>query len=355
MSEKQLHQVVDSMLVGDATSAQVFLIRQWLREIGFVSNIYSFEWDDRLQGEVQAFDINVMENEAVVIFHHAIGSNLLRDLCARNVPLILIYHNITPPQFFSSLDFGFMQAISYGRDQLEQIQPITELALSDSPYSEQELVSVGFEKHGVLPIALDLSHYDMPLDDELFALCRAKGPLLLFVGRIVPNKRQEDLIKLLYYYRRIEPQARLVLVGSLQAEEYVAWLKDLAGKLDLSDAVTFTGHVTQQQMVTYYRAADVFLSMSEHEGFGKPLIESMYLELPVMAYASTAVPSTLNGAGVLFQYKDYEALAEMVDMLMSDQYLRRRIIAGQTRRVQDFLEPNVKQQWYGYLEQLNIL
>lgn len=355
MTEKKLHQVVDSMLVGDATSDQVFLIRQWLREEGFISNIYASEWDDRLQDEVQAFDIKLMENEAVVVYHHAMGSPLLKELYAGSVPLILIYHNITPPQFFSSVDFGFMQTISYGRDQLEQIRPITELALSDSPYSEQELIDVGFEKTGVLPIALDLSHYDMPVDDELFNFCRANGPLLLFIGRIVPNKRQEDLIKLLYYYRRIEPQARLVLVGSLQTEAYVTWLKDLAEELDLSDAITFTGHVTQQEMVTYYRAADVFLSMSEHEGFGKPLIESMYLQLPVIAYASTAVPSTLNGAGILFQSKDFEALAEMVDMLVRDQSLRQRIIAGQNRRVQDFMEPNVRLQWHSYLQELNIL
>ncbi len=106
-----------------------------------------------------------------------------------------------------------------------------------------------------------------------------------------------------------------------------------------------TGHVTHRDMITYYRRADVYVSMSEHEGFGKPLIESMYCGLPVLAYASSAVPDTLGGAGVLFHHKDYEALAELVVLLLEDDDLRRRVIERQFARVQSFLEPRVRQQF----------
>ena len=174
------------------------------------------------------------------------------------------------------------------------------------------------------------------------------------MGRITPNKRQEDLVKLLFYYRRLQPEARLVLVGQPE-EKYLIWLKRLVDRLGLTEAVTFTGRVSQQEMVTYYRAADVFISMSEHEGFGKPLIESMYFDLPVLAYASTAVPSTLGGAGVLFKRKDYEALAELLDLIIYDEDLRTNLIAGQKERVGAFLEPQVRAQWLAYLESLGLL
>ena len=355
MANKQLHQVVDSMLVGDATSDQVFLIRQWLRDLGFASNIYAVNMDDRLHGKVLPFRIKDIAEGSPVIYHHAIGSRTVNDLHARQVPLILVYHNITPPHFFNTADLSLTRAIYRGRSQLEEIRPQTRLALGDSPYSELELQGLGFSKTGVLPIALDVTQYALPIDKALYESCRAQGPLLLFVGRIAPNKRQEDLLKLLYYYRRIEPHARLVLVGSLQTEEYVSWLHDFARELSLDDAVSFTGHVTQTEMVTYYRASDLFVSMSEHEGFGKPLIESMYFELPVMAYASTAVPSTLGGAAVLFHAKEFEALAEMTDMIVSDKGLRRRIVAGQTARLQDFLEPTIERRLQQHLRDLDIL
>jgi glycosyltransferase involved in cell wall biosynthesis len=90
--------------------------------------------------------------------------------------------------------------------------------------------------------------------------------------------------------------------------------------------------------------------MSEHEGFGKPFIESMYLDLPILAYAAGGVPDTLGGVGVLFHHKDYEALAEVVDILVRDVHLRQRIIARQRERVQMFLEPQVREVWESLLK-----
>jgi glycosyltransferase involved in cell wall biosynthesis len=109
--------------------------------------------------------------------------------------------------------------------------------------------------------------------------------------------------------------------------------------------VLFIGHVPQQDLVTYYSLADVYVSMSEHEGFGKPLIESMYLGLPIVAYAAAAVPDTLGDAGVLIRHKDYEAIAEFVHILQSDTKLQERILRRQRQRVQTFLEPHVRRQW----------
>lgn len=355
MSIRQLHQVVNTLLPGDATSDDTLLIRRWLRELGLASEIYTLSSHPDLEHEVLTFSIDTLRNEKAIVFHHTMGSQALEELVAAKVPLILVYHNITPPHFYLDSDPVMADELHRGRMQLEKTRPVTRLALCNSPYTEIELRSVGFENTGVLPIVLDEFYLDIEVDETLFRSSRQKRPLLLFVGRIAPNKRQEDLIKLLYYYRRIEPSAHLILVGSTRDSEYVSWLRNLAENMGLQDAVILTGHVSQQEMVTYYRAADIFISMSEHEGFGKPLIESMYLGVPIMAYASTAVPSTLGGAGVLFREKNFEALAEMVDMAVSDSKLRARLIAGQTRRVQAFLERNVRRQWHAYLASLGLL
>lgn len=356
MTVKELHQVVETVLENDATSDHIFVMRRWLREMGFVSDIYSLYRQPKFNNEVRNFSPAAFPKNACVVFHHANGSTALDQIWDHRIPLLLIYHNITPPEFFvGTADPVLIRMLEHGREQLEKIPPITRLALADSDYSEMELRSFNFKETGVLPIVLDEKQYDHSLDLELQAECRANGPLLLFVGRLVPNKRQEDLIKFLYFYRRIEPDARLVLVGSLQLKDYVSWLHHFARTLGLEDAVIFTGRVTQQEMVTYYKSADLYVSMSEHEGFGKPLIESMYLGLPVLAYASSAVPSTLGGAGVLFSRKDYEGVAEIADILIKDKELRSRVLNAQKQRVQTFLEPSVRQRWQDYLKELGLL
>jgi len=346
MTRLVLHQFTEAASVGDATTDQVFLIRQWLRKMGFHSEIYAEHCAEALEKEVRpAHSYRGSANEPYLIYHHATGATIVERLVALGIPLILIYHNVTPPEFFAGSDPLLVRLMHKGRAQLDQLRPLTTLALGASHYSEQELQARDFTRTGVLPIVLNPALYDIPPNETLLAECRRNGPTLLFVGRIAPNKRQEDLLKLLYYYRRINPGARLILVGSAHFQDYREWLEQLAIELELSEALTITGHVSHQDMVTYFRGADLYVSMSEHEGFGKPLIESMYLGLPVIAYAAAAVPLTMGNAGILFHQKNYEALAEVIDILSQQNDLRQRIIARQRGRVHLFLEPTVQQEW----------
>jgi glycosyltransferase involved in cell wall biosynthesis len=366
MTSLTLHQFSEGVYVGDAVSDQLFIIRRWLREMGFTSDIYAERIQPELAGEVRpAGEYRPGLAERCLIHHHAVGSDVAERLRAIALPQILVYHNITPPEYFAYTDPTLAFQLDKGRRQLAEMRPRTLLALGDSVYNEREMRELGYAATGVLPIVLDESRYAVPLNEALAGELGSKGPpaaggvgrpLVLFVGRLAPNKRQEDLIKLLHCLRRIYPEARLALVGSEHVPEYVNWQKDLARGLGLVEAsVHFAGHVSQQDMVTYYRCADVYISMSEHEGFGKPLIESMYFGLPVLAYGSTAVPDTLGDAGILFYRKDYEALAELAALLLEEEPLRRRVIARQTRRVRAFLEPQVRRQWAGYLRQLDLL
>jgi len=356
MSERVLHQFTEGAYIGDAVSDQAFLIQRWLRELGFVSELYAERIQPELAGRVlPAGEYRPRSVETCLIHHHAVGSIIAGRLMEIGLPQILIYHNITPPEFFEKTNPALADGLRRGRQQLAQMRPQTRLGLGDSAYNENELIALGYAPTGVLPIVLDESGFAAPSNEVTAAECAGRRPLLLFVGRFMPNKRQEDLIKLLYYLRRVRPEARLVLVGNTGNQEYVDWQRTLARDLGVEAAVCITGHISHEEMLTYYRTADLYVSMSEHEGFGKPLIESMYCGLPVLAYASSAVPDTLGGAGVLFHRKDYEALAELVVLLLEDDELRRRIIERQFARVQSFLEPRVREQFVGYLRQLDLL
>lgn len=348
------------MTVGDAISDHVLTLRRWLREQGLRSEIYAEHIDPRLTQEVRPVSAyRPSAGETLVIYHHSIGSTIVEQLLGLPVKLLLIYHNITPPAFVAQIDPALARHLQRGLEQLALLRPHTLLGLGVSPFNESELRAAGFEHTGVLPITFDAQNYalansPLTLDHSPFTIANS-APLLLFVGRIMPHKRQEDLIKLLYYYRRIEPNARVALVGSPWLRSYERWLQDLAQSLDLADQVIFAGHVSQAEMVNYFRQAHLYVSMSEHEGFGKPLIESMYCGLPILAYSSAGVPSTLGDAGVLFHRKDFPLLAELVDLLVKDQTLRQRLIARQRARVQAFLEPQVKQLWQNYLAALALV
>lgn len=353
MTRIGLHQLLEAALIGDATTDHAFLIQRWLRQLGFLSEIYAEHCHPGLEKSIRlASSMRLGDREPYLIYHHAIGSDAADRLISLKHPLILIYHNVTPPEFFLSTEPSTARQLRRGREQLALLQELAVLSLADSRYSARELDSFCFANTGVLPIVLDESLYQYTPDEAIMARYSGSGPYILFVGRLAPNKKQEDLIKLLYYYRRIEPEAKLILVGSPSPAHYFQWLEEFTSSLELDDAVIFTSHISQREMVTYFHVADIFVSMSEHEGFGKPLIESMYFQLPVAAFDAAAVPYTMGNAGLLFQHKHYEALAEIVDLIIHDSELRLRLIQGQNQRILDFLEDKVRDQFEGYLRNL---
>jgi L-malate glycosyltransferase len=354
MSRTPLHQAIVGATVGDAITDHALLIRRWLREMGYDSHIYAEHIHPALVKDIRpAISYQPGRNEKHLLLHHSIGSSMVDRLLELPIEFLMVYHNITPPEFFADVNPALAQELEKGRQQLLTLRDRTPLALAVSAYNEEELLAAGYEQTAVFPLALDEEQYSFPSNPALVEKFQSSGPRLLFVGRLVPNKKPEDLLKLLYYYRRIEPDACLMLVGSPWLPNYERWLHDLVSDLGLAGSVFFLGHVSQQDMVTYYRLADLYVSMSEHEGFGKPLVESMYMDLPVLAYSATGVPYTLGDAGVLFNHKAYEALAELVDLLVTEKGLRTRILEGQRRRVQSFLPEQVRQRLHECVAQLS--
>jgi len=162
------------------------------------------------------------------------------------------------------------------------------------------------------------------------------------VGRVIPNKKFEDVIKTFYFYKRyFNPDSQLILAGDYRGmERYHAGLQELVGRLALTD-VHFTGHVDFPELVSCYRAASCYLSMSEHEGFGVPLLEAFHMRVPVIGFAAGAVVETMNGGGLLLRKKDFPATASLIACLDRDPSLRRRIVDGQLQALEKYAAGNV--------------
>ena len=189
-------------------------------------------------------------------------------------PIILIYHNVTPAYFFESYDLPFAYSLKKGKEELLDLQPIFLKSFADSEFNKLELENIGYKNVEVLPIAYDFKAL------EINGVIRNNfdGPKILFVGRITPNKKQEDLIRfaeIFKKYFRKTFQVQIVGYSSPASKSYMDELSNLVRFWNLEDNVHFSGYVTHPELVGYYRNADIFLSMSEHEGFGVPLIEAM--------------------------------------------------------------------------------
>ncbi|MDE6102076.1 MAG: glycosyltransferase, partial [Ruminococcus sp.] len=153
---------------------------------------------------------------------------------------------------------------------------------------------------------------------------------------IAPNKKQENIIKTFYFYKKTNPDSRLILVGSYAGmENYYERLETYVKALGLSDVI-FTGHVKFSEILAYYRIADVFLCMSEHEGFCVPLTEAMFFNVPVIALNAGAVSGTLGGSGILLPDNDPVFASEMIEYTLNNSDFRRHITDGQKKRLADF-------------------
>jgi glycosyltransferase involved in cell wall biosynthesis len=223
-----------------------------------------------------------------------------------------------------------------GRAELGRLAGVTDLALGVSEFNRRELEAAGFRRTGVLPILVDWRLYEAPPVRALEGRY-GRGTNLLTVGRIAPNKRLEDVIKTFYFYRRLDPGSRLLLVGSaVDTEGYLVGLRKLALDLGLADAVVFTGGVSQAELCTYYRLASAYLCLSEHEGFCVPLLEAMHFDRPVVAHASTGIPYTMGSAGLLLAERDFPTIAEVIHEVVREPALRDAVVAGQRERLKAF-------------------
>ncbi|MFC2168816.1 glycosyltransferase family 4 protein [Acidobacteriota bacterium] len=277
----------------------------------------------------------------ITILHFGLPSPLTKALIGMSSRKVIIYHNITPGKFFKAYSEEMVRITNIGRKELQILAAHVELAFADSEYNRQELVDCGYKNTEVLPLFVDFSKYGKPVDQMTYDLYKDGRTNILFAGRVVPNKKIEDLIKVVFYYKKfVSPLVRLIVVGKTSSlPDYYKGLVQLADEFYLKpEEILFTGHIPDEEMFAFYKVSDVFLSLSEHEGFGLPFIESLVFDLPVIAYDCTAVSSTLEGAGILIKNKKLDYVAELIQLIVRDRDLREKIIEGQRERLQRFKE-----------------
>ena len=332
MPRTAVHQVLATLGYGDAIGHEVLGIQRVLRQAGYESDIFVETAERRLEPLTHDYRelVDRSHPDNLLLHHFSIGSKASRTAFAMPDRMALIYHNITPPEYFVHIHRTLARQCFRGRRELQAYIDRCDLAMGDSEFNCEDLRSLGFERTAVLPVVPDFSHLDRAPNPFVAGQFDDGWTNILFVGRVIANKKIEDLIRFFHAYQTLfNPRSRLLIVGVHSLfERYFAALNHLVNELALTH-VHFVGQVTDEELVAYYDVADLFLCASEHEGFCVPPLEAFYKGVPVLAYAATAVPRTMDGAGVLFYDKDPGHVAALMDVILGDADLREDILAGQ--------------------------
>ena len=353
-----VHQVLATLGYGDAIGHEVLGIQDVLQNAGYRSEIFVETADRRLEHLTTDYRemVGAIAPEDVLVHHFSIGSRASRTAYALPGRMVLVYHNITPPEYFLGVHKDLVKLCFRGRRELTAYVDRCALALGDSEYNREELAALGFRDTGVLPVVPGFAHLDVAPNTMTADRFDDGWTNVMFVGRVIPNKKLEDVIRAFHVYRtRHNPRSRLLFVGSYGGfEKYLAMLHALVARLGTPD-VHFLGHVSNEELTAIYDVADLFLCASEHEGFCVPLIESFYKRVPVLAYAATAVPATMDGGGVLYETKDPFEVARLMAAILDDADVEDAIVASQDAALDRLLAKDFAGTLLGYVDRVRAL
>lgn len=337
----RINQFHSGTAVGDAITDQMLLIRGILRDSGFESDIYAEYIVDGLKDEIRPVTDLRSDASDILIVHHSMVVRCFEKIVAQPCKKILIYHNITPEHFFD--DIGLKKCVNEGLVQTRLYRDHVDYVIADSNYNRRQLLDMGYSRVDVMPVQINVGRLKSASGSRTVQRRCSKEVNFLFVGRVVQNKRQDDVIRVFQVYNRyFNERSHLYLVGDDGNLGYVEYLKSLCRRLGVENRVTFTGKVSESDLRAYYDAADVFLCMSEHEGFGVPLLEAMSLRTPVVAYDSSAVRETMDGAGVLCSDKNYPMIAALCNELVINGDFRERLLARQDTRIEQLKKTDTR-------------
>ncbi len=334
-----IHQFTAGFTKGDAISNEAVVLRGLFRAWGCEGRIFCEPHRVLPEYRSQTCDasaaVKMIRPDDVALLHLSIGAAVNDIFAALKCRKAIIYHNMTPPDYFRGIQEHIVRELEWGREQARRLAGAAEVVMAVSQFNARELESMGYGKVQVLPLLLDFAAIKARPDRAVLRRFADGKTNVLFVGRGAPNKRIEDLLCAFYYFQEtVEPRARLIHVGSYTGlERYQALVQALARRLGIREAV-FTGSISQAELNACYECAHLFLGMSEHEGFCIPLLESMAHDLPLLVYAAGAVPETLDGSGVLFRSKQWAEIADLAGKLAKDAPLRDAVMLKQRERLE---------------------
>lgn len=352
---RSINQFHSGSAIADAVTNSMFMIQALLRELGFESEIFAEHVAPELVGRIRYFREYAGSVDDMMLLHHSMGHDQDEWILSLPCTTVLIYHNITPESFFDERS-PFRHYSVKGRAQLDTFREHFAAAIAVSDLNARELRERGYEKVETIPLLIDAARIRTAEWNDALVQEQSQIPTILFVGRISPNKAHRDLVEVAAQLRAILPSPfQFVFVGGYGEEEpYYLELRKLIDELALGEIVRFAGKVSDADLYGWYRAAAAFLCLSDHEGFGVPLIEAMTFDVPVIAYASSNIESTLGGAGLLVHDKHPQAVAALVRAVMEDRALRRAVVTEQRKRVRQFERSALLDQLQHFLRQEGI-
>lgn len=344
-----VHQLIAGAGIGDAITNYALEIQRIFQSAGVSSLLFAPDQhiapdlkETKVKGLSEA--VQHLKKEDILLYHYSIGSQASEVYREAPCQKLICYHNITPSKYFRNVSESQARVLDQGREELETLIPYTSVASAVSDFNRKELVEMGFPKTEVVPLVFPRNYLETEPDVNVLDKYRDGKTNLVFVGRIAPNKRFEDLIKTFYYYHKIlDSNSRLLMVGTYVGnEKYYTYLKCLVSDLQLSGHAVFTGHLKLADLIAYYQAGSAFLCLSEHEGFCLPLLEAMQFQLPVFALKRAAVPETMNQSGVLFEEPDYKVMAEVLYRVLQNPLLKENVIRRQNERLREYNRISLK-------------
>lgn len=348
-------QLISTLSYGDAMGNDALMLKRIMQDRGLDTEIFASNIAPNMMNE--ALSINELPNlreTDILIYQFGISDRkMLEKIKKTRCKKILYYQNITPETFFKNYSISSWENCLLAREELLEMKNIFDYCWSASLYSQKELLDIGYKcPLAVLPILIDYNDYNQHLgEDVLKKYANDDWINIIFVGRIAPNKKQEDIIRIFAYYKKyINSKSRLILIGNyLGMERYYYALKEYVKLLNIKDVI-FSGRISFNDILAYYNIADIFLCMTEHEGFCVPLIEAMYFDVPIVAFESTAVTETLGGAGVSVNTKDEAEVAAIIDYILSHPDIKNKVIKSQQKRLDNFSYNRTKNKFIQLLD-----
>jgi glycosyltransferase involved in cell wall biosynthesis len=285
----------------------------------------------------------------LLIFHHSFLDSNADRLLALSCRNVMVYHNITPGHFFRSVGQGWLaDSCDQARESLSQMSGSFQAVVGDSAYNAKELAERRYPKPRVIPVFYNNRLFGgRPGDNEAFLQRRLSGEVnLVFIGRYVPNKRLDNLIRITSVLKKLlRLPVRLRLHGKVWDRGYFLTLRRLTEELDVEQNVNFEIGQPEVALRTSLASADAFVSASEHEGFMVPLVEAFSAGCPVVALESTAVTETCGPAGCLLATPDLEMFAGSIAALRQNRDLRVELIRAQSKRADSFSQQRTLLKW----------
>lgn len=355
-------QICYHLTYGDGVSNCILALSQALDDLEFdnIIAVKKFNSNTEIQNVVIFHDLADLQLKIsdVIFYHFHSGGVLNREVEALDNKKVLVYQNITPPHFFVGIDVNSAIHCLYGQADAQRTRDYYLRAIVMSKYNKEDLVRMGWREDYIhhIPLIKESTareYVDINTENKSIIGIQADYVNILFVGRIAPNKKIEDLIGFINYYEKnVNSRCRLILIGGKPYKNYYEVLQAYTKKLGC-DSVLFANHVSDEELLAYYKNSDLFLCMSEHEGFCIPIIEAMQQGIPVVAYASSAVKETVGDAGVLFANKDFALLADIVQRILNDNEYRNEIIEKQFKHAEKMCLRSYMGQLLDLLEEID--